>query len=146
MTWQSENDGPEWMPTLNATEVKYGIPHDLLGRIAYQESHFRPDIISGATRSAAGAVGIMQLLPQYFPGAGDNPANDIERAGQFLGSLYRRFGDWQVAVAAYNWGGGNVHHEFTVDADTYVLADMPKETRNYVTQIAADVPIPGVLV
>jgi membrane-bound lytic murein transglycosylase D len=63
-----------------------------------------------------------------------------------LVSLYTRFGDWQVAIAAYNWGGGNVHHEYVAAANTYILADMPAETQNYVKQIVGDVPVPGALV
>jgi soluble lytic murein transglycosylase-like protein len=144
--WKTEGEGPTWIVTLNDTEDKYGIPRDLLARVAYQESHFRQDIISGQTLSSVGAIGIMQLLPQYFPGAGLSPAADIDTAGKLLSELYARFNDWQVALAAYNWGGGNVHHEYAMDADKYVLIDMPVQTQNYVKQIVADVPISGALV
>jgi soluble lytic murein transglycosylase-like protein len=118
----------------------------LLARLAFEESHFRPDIVSGAKRSVPGAVGLMQLLPPYFPGAGADTVIDIHTAAQFLVGLYHRFDDWQVALAAYNWGGGNVHHEYARDADKYVLADMPLETRNYVSQIIHDVPVAGALI
>lgn len=144
MSWL-DAAGP-WLVTLNSTEDRYAIPQNLLARIAYQESHFRPDIISGAVVSPAGAVGIMQLLPQYFPGAGQSPQADIDTAGKFLSELDDRFHDWTVAVAAYNWGGGNVHHEYAMDANKYVLADMPTETQNYVRDVFADVPVTGVLV
>lgn len=90
------------MPVLNATEVKYGIPTDLLARLAYEESRFRADIISGAVKSFAGAVGIIQLLPEYFYGAGIDPARDIDIAGKYLSKLDSQFHDWQVALAAYN--------------------------------------------
>ena len=144
---------PDWLmaatpylPMLNSAEDVNGIPRNLLVRIAWQESHFRADIISGAVRSAAGAVGLMQLLPQYFPGAGISVVNDVRMAAEFLRSLYQRFGDWQCAVAAYNWGGGNVHHEYIQDHDSYVLADMPQQTQDYVKGVFADVPVAGALV
>src|SRR5271170_7446373 len=101
--WKDEGQGPVWITPLNNAEDKYGIPRDLLARVAYEESHFRQDIISGATLSSAGAIGIMQLLPQYFPGAGQSPSADINTAAGLLFSLYDRFHDWQVALAAYNW-------------------------------------------
>jgi soluble lytic murein transglycosylase-like protein len=144
--WLTEGEGPLWVPTLNDTEDHYGIPHNLLARVAYEESHFRTDIILGHTTSPVGAIGIMQLMPHIFPGAGVSPAADINTAGQLLFDLYNRFHDWQVALAAYNWGQGNVHHEYAKDADKYILADMPDQTQNYVKQIVADVPVPGALV
>ena len=89
MDWKEVDEGPKWVPILNQTEVTYGIPTDLLARVAYQESHFRPDIISGSTRSPAGAVGIMQLIPKWFPGAGVDPVKDIGMAGAELARLWR---------------------------------------------------------
>ena len=137
--------GTPYLPALNAAEKQYGIPVNLLVRIAYKESHFRSDIISGAVKSPVGAVGIMQLLPQFFPDAGQSILSDIGRAAEFLKSLYVRFGDWQLAVAAYNWGGGNVHHEISSDGNP-TLDRMPAETQAYVKGVFADVPIQGALV
>lgn len=138
--WASQGDGPTYVPILNQAENQYGIPPNLLARIAYQESHFRPDIISGATRSGAGAVGIMQLMPQYFPGAGSDPTADIQTAAAYLAKLYGQFGDWQVAVAAYNDGPGNV------TAYLNGSKTLPLETQNYVAGVFADVPVQGSLV
>ena len=134
------------MPVLNACEVRYGLPNNLLGRVAYQESHFRADIIAGDVPSRVGCLGIMQLNPEYFPFAGKSTYDDIQSAGDLLLSLFVRFADWQVALAAYNWGGGNVHHQWVSDSDRYVLSDCPIETQNYVRQIIADVPVPGILI
>ncbi len=138
--WQSVGEGPIYLPVLNAAEQQYGIPTNLLARIAYQESRFRADIISGADVSPAGAVGIMQLMPQYFPGAGADPAADIATAGAYLAKLYGEFDDWQVAVAAYNDGPGNVQKYL---AGTKTL---PLETQDYVAAVFADVPVPGSLI
>jgi hypothetical protein len=67
-------------------------------------------------------------------------------AAGLLTSLYRRFNDWQVALAAYNWGGGNEHHAWVAHGDTYDLTDCPPETQRYVRAIIADVPVPGALI
>jgi membrane-bound lytic murein transglycosylase D len=87
----------------------------------------------------------MQLNPVYYPNAGKSVTDDIESAASLLAALNARFGDWQVAVAAYNWGGGNVHHAYAMDADEYELKDMPPETQQYVIHVYADVPGPGAL-
>jgi soluble lytic murein transglycosylase-like protein len=142
--WKLAGVATLWLPTLAAAESKFAIPTDLLARIAFQESSFRPSVISGAVKSKPGAVGIMQLLPKYFPGAGVSPAADINMAAGFLSHLFHRFGDWQEAVAAYNWGEGSEHHSF-VEHGAYILADMPIETQNYVREVFADVPIQGAL-
>lgn len=145
--WVTYNEGPKWVPVLNNAELQNGIPHNLLARVAFEESSFLPEVILGQEISKEGCIGIMQLNPKFFPGAGKDPTTDIYTAATFLTSLAVRFGmDWQVALAAYNWGGGNVHHEYAVSADTYTLADMPAETQNYVKQIVADVPVPGALI
>lgn len=140
VNWKAVGEGPTYLPYLNSAEVQYGIPTDLLARIAYQESHFRADIISGATRSSAGAVGIMQLEPQYFPGAGTDPVQDIDTAGAYLAKLYSEFGDWQIAVAAYNDGPGNL---VAYEQGTKAL---PAETQNYIADVFADVPVSGTLI
>jgi hypothetical protein len=89
MSWMDEGEGPLWMPSLNTAEIRHGIPTNLLARIAYEESRFRSDIINGRTRSSVGAIGMMQLMPQFFPGAGVSVLADIETAACLLESLYQ---------------------------------------------------------
>ena len=143
--WKSAGQAQVYMHALNAAEVQFKIPTDLLARIAFQESSFRVGVISGAIKSSAGCIGLMQLNPVYYPHAGESAIADIQSAAELLVANHDRFKDWQLAVAAYNWGGGNVHHEYAKDADKYVLADMPTQTQNYVKDVFADVPLPGVL-
>lgn len=124
--------GEKYLPLLHAAEDKYGIPRDLLARQAYQESRFREDIISGAVKSAAGALGIMQIVPKFHPTA--QPLNTpaaIEYAANFLRSLYKQFGSWSLALAAYNAGPGNVRK--------YGGIPPFDETRKYVSEILADI-------
>jgi membrane-bound lytic murein transglycosylase D len=144
--WRTAHDAPIWVPVANATEDRYGIPRDLLARLLFEESSYLPEVVSGTEASTAGCLGIAQLNPVYYPNAGKDPRADIDTAGSLLSSLYGRFADWQVALAAYNWGGGNVHRDYTKDNDTYVLTDYPQETVKYVTEIVSDVPVPGSLI
>jgi soluble lytic murein transglycosylase-like protein len=135
MSWI--DNGAPWLALLNAAEDAHSIPHNLLTRIAYQECRWRHEIINGTLKSPAGAVGMMQLMPQFFPNAGVSIAADITTAATLLASQYTRFKDWQLAVAAYNWGGGNVHHWLQNGGP------MPLETTDYVAQVYADIPIDG---
>jgi membrane-bound lytic murein transglycosylase D len=144
--WRTAHEAQTWIPIANAVEDRYAIPRDLLARLLFEESSFLPEVISGAERSDAGCVGIAQLNPLYYPAAGQDPRADIDTAGALLSSLHRRFADWQVALAAYNWGGGNVHHDYTKDFHKYVLMDYPPETVSYVREIISDVPVRGALI
>lgn len=111
-----------------------GVPPDVLYRLLNQESRFRPDIISGATRSPVGAVGIAQFMPataiEWLGSveAALDPQKAIPGAAKYLAWLIRKFnGNLKAAVAAYNWGIGNVQKKG--------LDNAPLETRNYVAAI-----------
>jgi soluble lytic murein transglycosylase-like protein len=140
--WKSVQQGPRWLAALNAAEARYGIPPDLLARVAYQESHFRPDIITGAYISTAGALGMMQLMPAWFssvrvprPYSDSDTLAQIEEAARELQRLYGHYSDWQLAIAAYNDGQSNV--------DKFVAGTrpLPDKTNLYIAQVFADVPI-----
>lgn len=121
---------------IRAAEAKYQLPDSLLARVLYQESRFRPDIISGATRSSVGAQGIAQFMPATAADLGIDPLDPfqaIPAAAKYLRQLYNQTGSWDRALAAYNWGVGNVQRK-GLDA-------APLETRNYVSQVLADVPV-----
>lgn len=131
--WSMPASGLKYKTLFNDAERKHGLPPKILMRIAQQESAFRDDIITGQTTSSAGAVGIMQIVPKWHPDVNplDVPAA-IDYAGGYLKSLYNRFGDWQLALAAYNWGQGNLAKWLRGEAV------MPAETKNYVQQISED--------
>jgi len=142
--WKNVRDGPLWVPVINGAEAQYGIPPDLLARVAYQESHFRPEIIDGTVASSAGALGIMQMLPLYFssvrvatPFSASDTAAQIQQAAAELARLYGVFLDWGLALAAYNDGQNNVSKYL---AGTRPL---PDGTITYVTDVLADVPVPS---
>lgn len=130
------NDYPIYAAQISSVEAAQGIPTDLLGRLLYQESAFRPEIINGSVRSSVGAIGIAQFMPATAADLGIDPTDPVQSiaaAGRYLRSLYNQTGDWQLALAAYNWGIGNVLRKG--------IAAAPTETQNYVAQITADVPV-----
>jgi soluble lytic murein transglycosylase-like protein len=115
-------------------EDRHGIPRDILARLLYQECRWREDIITGRLASPAGALGIAQFMPATAAELGVdplNPAQAIDGAGRYLAMLYRQTGTWALALAAYNWGIGNVKRRG--------LAAAPRETRDYYSQILSDV-------
>lgn len=102
-----------------------------------------------AAVSSKGAVGTMQTMPGTLrdPGYGVVPARDQspaeqERVGKdYLGAMLRQYADPRAALAAYNWGPGNVDNALraaggNVDA---MLASAPAETRAYVPKVLAQV-------
>ncbi|MGH2855375.1 MAG: transglycosylase SLT domain-containing protein [Solirubrobacteraceae bacterium] len=130
---------------LNAAEAANGIPTNLLARMAYEESHWRDDIITGSTISSAGALGILQLEPAYFSSVNvPRPYTDADTTAQIaqaaaeLARLYGVFGSWPLAVAAYNDGQGNIA--------AYVAGTraLPAETQKYLQDVFADVPAAAV--
>ncbi len=141
--WQTVNDGPQWVPVIQAAEMQQGIPQNLLARMAYQESHFRTDIIDGTKASSAGALGILQMMPIFStvnvprPFTVQDTGAQIQQAAGELSRLYGVFGDWALALAGYNDGQGNVQK--------YLAGNraLPAETLNYVSDVLADVPVPG---
>jgi soluble lytic murein transglycosylase-like protein len=138
--WKNVGSAATWLPYLAQAESQFGIPTDLLSRVAYQESRFREEIIRGTKASPVGALGIMQMMPQYFtsvnaprPYADSDVIAQIQEAGKQLASLYKSTGDWTLALAGYNAGLGNVQK--------YGAIPPFKETQDYVAQITADVPL-----
>ena len=78
-------------PALDAAADKYGIDRDVLRGIARTESGYDPNAV--ARNPKTGKVtgkGIMQLNPQFFPGAGQNPYKDIDTAAQHFAALLEK--------------------------------------------------------
>ena len=132
--WLSLGNAPQYVPTLNAIESQYGLPQNLLCAVALQESSFNPS----AVNASSGATGMFQLLPQYYPGAGADWQTDAATAAQALLGYYNQFGNWQDALAAYNWGPGNL-----TSSGASSLSQLPSETQGYVTNIVSNVPVSG---
>lgn len=126
------------MPTIQAAAGMHGVPEKLLARLLYQESAFRDDIISGDVQSSAGAVGIAQIIPHWHPNVDPtDPHESIHYAANYLADLKARYGSWPLALAAYNYGPGNMNDLLDErGAQWWMYA--PAETREYVADITAD--------
>ena len=123
-----------------------GMPQDLI-YLAQAESAFQPLALS-----RAGARGIWQFVAYrgreyglrhtWWIDERQDPEKATRAAAQHLRDLYKLFGDWYLAMAAYNCGPGNVQKgiERTGYADFWELYKrkvLPRETKNYVPIIIA---------
>ncbi|PYV94499.1 MAG: lytic transglycosylase [Acidobacteria bacterium] len=123
-----------------------GVPQDLI-YLAQAESGFYPQALS-----RAGARGMWQFMSSRGRGYGLqrnywiderlDPEKATRAAARHLRDLYTQFGDWYLAMAAYNSGPGTVQQAVrrTGYADYWELYNrsvLPKETRNYVPIILA---------
>lgn len=135
LRWKLPETAKPYKDAITNAEKKYGLPVNLLARLLYQESRYRPDIITGKTVSGAGAVGIAQIVPKWHPEVNPlDPFASIDYAAKFLKSLHNRFGSWSHALAAYNWGPTSLSQYLRGEKTS-----MPLETQNYVKEITSDV-------
>jgi len=131
---------------IETTLKQEGVPQDLI-YLAQAESGFYPQALS-----KAGARGLWQFMAGRARGYGlqhnywmderQDPAKATRAAAHHLKDLYQEFGDWYLAMAAYNSGPGVVQQAVkrTGYADFWELYRrnvLPKETRNYVPIILA---------
>lgn len=132
LTQDASDNERRYRPLIESAEAKHGLPAGLLSRLLYQESRYRTDIITGATRSRVGALGIAQFMPATAAEMGIDPldpAQAIDGAAKYLRRLHDNFKDWSLALAAYNFGWGNVERGRA----------WPAETIAYVSEISTDV-------
>lgn len=132
--WSLPDAGVKFSGAIDSAAREAQIPAMLLARVLDQESKFKDSIVYGSYSSSKGALGIAQFMPATAKSLGIDPLNPysaIRGAAVYLRTLYDKFGRWTLALAAYNWGEGNVAQ--------YQLANAPKETKAYYTDILADV-------
>jgi membrane-bound lytic murein transglycosylase D len=126
-----------------------GVPQDLI-YLAVAESGFQPRAID--RKSKAG--GMWQFMPYGNYGLTRNeyvderfdPEKSTRAYARYMKFLYDQLGDWYLAMAAYDWGAGNVQRavEKTGYADFWELYkrhNLPSETQNYVPEILAAIII-----
>ncbi|MBQ0080556.1 MAG: transglycosylase SLT domain-containing protein [Alistipes sp.] len=136
-----------YFPTMEEELLRMNMPVELTS-LAIIESNLCP-----TATSRAGAVGIWQLMPATARNLGlevnslvderCDPIKSTKAACRFLNEMYNIFGDWTMALAAYNCGPGNVNKAITrfgsKNKITYwdIYDYLPSETRGYVPKFIA---------
>ncbi len=123
-----------------------GMPFEL-ALLPFIESAFNPQAMS-----VASAAGMWQFMPatgkdfdlrqNLFRDDRRDVLASTKAALDYLQELQRQFGDWHLALAAYNWGRGNVQKAIDRNQKAglptdYLSLRMPDETRNYVPKLQA---------
>ncbi len=115
----------QYQDMAKAAARKHNVPEDLFLRLVRQELNFHP-----AAKSSKGAIGLAQLMPgtarllQVNP---HDPLQNLDGGARYLSMQYRKFGDWRLALAAYNAGPGAV--------EKYRGVPPYSETQQYVKKI-----------
>lgn len=134
-----------YFPLFEKKLAKYNLP-DELKYLSIVESGLKPQAVSRAS-----AVGLWQfisstgrhykLYSNWYVDDRMNPEKATEAACKFLKSLYNMFGDWELALAAYNCGPGNVRKAIRRSGNRRsfwgIYRKLPRETRSYVPQFNA---------
>ncbi|MCH7408321.1 transglycosylase SLT domain-containing protein [Belliella sp. DSM 111904] len=134
-----------YFPMFDEVLDKHDMPSDIK-YLSIIESGLNPK-----AKSRVGAMGLWQFMPATGRMYSLNANNDIDdrmdpelstdAAAKYLKSLHRMFGNWELALAAYNCGPGNVRKAIRRSGgkQTFwgVYDYLPKETRSYVPQFQA---------
>lgn len=114
-----------YLATARAAAERHGVPSDLFLRLVQAESGWNPTAVS-----PKGARGLAQLLPETASLVGvdiSDPEDNLDGGARYLRMMFNRFGNWRLALAAYNAGPEAVAK----------YGDVPPyaETQNYVRRI-----------
>lgn len=150
--WVNKLSRTEWseaakelVPTLKPIFAKENVPQELVW-LAEVESTFNPK-----ARSPVGAAGLFQLMPATAKRFGlrswpwdqrYQPEPSARAAAKYLNLLGKQFGDWRLALAAYNAGEGRVqrllakHNAKSFDG---IATHLPAETQMFVPKVEATI-------
>jgi len=138
-------DARVYVRQLKPIFVAEGVPAELVW-LAEVESGFQPQ-----ARSRAGAAGLFQLMPETAELMGLNlrpvddrlvPVKSGRAAAQYLKYLHDKFGDWALALAAYNSGEGRVRRlleQYRASRFDEIADRLPPETQVYVPKVEATI-------
>jgi len=119
-------NGQEIDEIIQGAADQYGVDPSLIKAVISVESNWNPRAVS-----PAGAQGLMQLMPKTAAELGVtnpfDPAQNIMAGTRYLSRLLDRYqGNQKLALAAYNWGMGNLEKNPSA---------LPEETRNYIVRV-----------
>jgi hypothetical protein len=125
-----------------------GVPQDLI-YLAVAESGFKPRAINRRPRRrhvAVHAHGNYGLARNAYVDERFDPEKSTRAYARYMKFIYDQLGDWYLAMAAYDWGAGNMQRavQKTGYADFWELYkrnNLPGETKNYVPEILAAIII-----
>ncbi|MDF1708442.1 MAG: lytic transglycosylase domain-containing protein [Paracoccaceae bacterium] len=123
-TFTGRYNGPYLAMARDAAR-RHGVPEDLFLKLVQQESGFNPKAVS-----SKGALGLAQLMPdtaRILRVDPLDPYQNLDGGARYLMQQYRAFGNWRLALAAYNAGPGAVQKHGGVPPF--------RETQNYVKVI-----------
>ena len=105
-----------------------GVPPSIALAVANRESNTQQWYSNGSlVTGASGEIGVFQLMPATAAKLGVDPTDvtqNVYGGVSYLSQLYNQFGDWGLAVAAYNAGPGNV-----------AKGKIPSSTQRYVASV-----------
>ena len=127
--------------TIVAEADRLGLELELVLAVSHTESGFH-----NFARSAVGALGLMQIMPEtgemlaqelnidwQGPGTLFDPVVNVRMGTHYLAYLHKKYGSWDLALAAYNWGPQRI--------DRRLRAGVPLPAL-YVTQVTAHLQSP----
>ncbi|MEZ5065675.1 MAG: LysM peptidoglycan-binding domain-containing protein [bacterium] len=132
----------QYEPVIHAAFARHGLPPEL---------EYHAMIESGFSTSAyswAHAVGIWQFVSgtakryglrcDWWVDERRDPEKSTEAAARYLAELHQEFGDWELALAAYNVGEGRVRQQIRrQNTRDFWQLRLPRETRNHVPKFYA---------
>ena len=140
-----------YVPLFREIFREEGVPLDLV-YMAHVESHFKPNAYSrakarGLWQFMLGTGKMYGLRQDWWIDERSDIVKSTHAAAQHLRDLYERFGDWHLAMAAYNVGSrriDRVHRRYGKTLDYWAMVKrrmLPRETRSFVPSILAAVII-----
>jgi soluble lytic murein transglycosylase-like protein len=133
---------------------RQGVPPEIALSVARTESGVCQWTAAGSlVVSSAGAIGIMQLMPATAAALGVDPSDvnqNIRGGVTYLKQLFSKYGSWDQALAAYNWGPAKVDSgaSWPTDVWNYVKGILGRATvysagLNQIQQNGGSAPAPG---
>ena len=132
--------GDRWQPYIVEASRRFDLPPDWIRSVMQAESSGRTSVNGRPITSPAGAMGLMQLMPDTYArlreehGLGPdphNPRDNILAGAAYLRAMYDRFG-WPGLFAAYNAGPARFEAHLRDDQP------LPVETRRYLVTLGVD--------